>query len=172
MRNSLFVVSRLGLALLFMVIAACASTHMQTNVAAARINAQLSLTYLQLHDPEQAKAKILLAQQQAPHEPAVWYSQAYLLEQTGQPAQAEAAYLKAIALDHKNGAAHNNYGAFLCRQGRYQSAIQQFLLAIADPNYLQTANAYHNAGVCALKIPDEALANQFFQQAGEGKEGL
>ncbi len=135
------------------------------NLPAAEINAQLSLSYLQLGDVERAKQKILLAHQQAPHDPLIWYSQAYFLEKTGESVAAEKAYLKAISLANHNGAAHNNYGAFLCRRGRYSSAISQFLLASQDPDYLHVGDTYENAGICAMKIPDTTLARKFFQQA-------
>ena len=145
-------------------------TEFTENVAetaqAAEINTQLSLAYLtQQHDVVRAKQKLLLAQRQAARNPAVWYVTGYFLETTGETAAAERAYLHAIKLAPRQGASHNNYGAFLCRHGNYTQAVQQFLLAINDPDYLAVASAYENAGQCALKIPDQALANKFFHLA-------
>src|SRR5262245_53752971 len=81
---------------------------------AAELNAQLSLAYLtQQHDVARAKQKILLAQQQAPRDPVVWYVTGYFLESTHEPVAAEQAYQRAMKLAPRNGATHNNYGAFL-----------------------------------------------------------
>lgn len=140
--------------------------NMRKNTGAAEINLKLSLAYLtQEHDVLRAKQKLLLAQQQAPDDPAVWYVTGYFLETLGELAAAERAYLQAIKLAPKRGAAHNNYGAFLCKHGKYLQAIQQFLLAVNDPDYLAVTSTYKNAAQCALKIPDPVLANKYFHLA-------
>lgn len=137
----------------------------QNNLEAAKINIQLGLTYLALNEVDRARQKLLLAQQQAPQYPAVWYAQGYLLEKTGNISDASMAYLKALQLGAKDGAVHNNYGNFLCRQKQYKAAIHQFQLAVQDSHYLHIGSVYQNAGLCALKIPNKVLAKQFFQQA-------
>lgn len=131
----------------------------------ARINAQLGIAYLQKNDMQRAKQKLLLSLAQTPSIPEPWYAMAWFLEVTGNKPQAKIYYLKAIAISPQHGAAKNNYGAFLCRSGHYQAAIQQFLLAAHDPNYLNPAAAYENAGLCAKKIPDNKKSAHYFQQA-------
>ncbi|EKD92180.1 MAG: hypothetical protein ACD_29C00132G0001, partial [uncultured bacterium] len=74
-------------------------------------------------------------------------------------------YQKAIDVEPHSGAAINNYGTFLCRTGRYQEAIQSFLKAAIEPNYLQSASAYENAGICALKMSNILLAKKYFHEA-------
>ena len=59
----------------------------------------------------------------------------------------------------------NNYGTFLCRQGEYKKAETYFLNAIKDVNYIHTAGAYENAGLCALEVPDLAKAKLYFTSA-------
>ncbi len=143
----------------------CSLNPMRNSVA-AEINTQLAMAYLiQEHDAPRAKLKLLLAQQQAPTNPVVWYVTGYFLESTNDIASAEQAYLRAIKLAPHSGATHNNYGAFLCRQERYTQAVEQFLLAVHDPDYLDVGAAYENAGRCALKIPDKNLADKFFHLA-------
>lgn len=144
------------------------SPHPVPNLTkAALINTQIGLGYLKQGDVTLAKEKLILAQQQAPHLPEVLMAMAYFSENTGEPEKASVYYLRAIRENPKLGDAHNNYGAYLCRRGHYQQAIQEFLLAVADPNYLTTANAYENAGLCALLIPDKVLAKQYFTKAHE-----
>jgi type IV pilus assembly protein PilF len=135
------------------------------NPTAANYNVQLGVGYLQQGDVQRAKQKLLLAQAQAPDSAQVQDAMGYFHENTGDNQAAQNSYLKALALDNKSGASQNNYGAFLCRTGHYQEAVQHFLLAVQDPNYLNTAEAYENAGLCALQIPDLSNAQSYFLQA-------
>jgi len=153
--------------ILYFSLCACSTTYpAQTDkISAAEINTKLALAYLDHNDAARGKAKLLLAQKQAPLDPAVWYVSGYFWERTGERAAANQAYLNAIKLAPTLGAAQNNYGAFLCRQGQYSAAISHFLLAIADPNYLSIVGAYENAAQCALKIPNRALAEEYLHLA-------
>ena len=132
---------------------------------AADTNVQLGLAYLQTGDVQRAKQKLLLAEQQAPASTESQGAMGYFLESTGNLFQAEAYYRRAVTLNPKSGAAQNNFGTFLCRRGRYREADQHFLLALQDPNYLNTAQVYENAGLCALQNHDTNKALGYFTQA-------
>jgi type IV pilus assembly protein PilF len=132
---------------------------------AAKINVQLGLAYLEKNQMSQAKKSLLQAKSEAPQEAAVWYGLGYFLERTGDLKSAEEHYRVALALNSNAGPALNNYGTFLCRQNRYSEALKIFEQAAADPHYLEPAVAYANAGLCALKIPNEGLAKHYFQEA-------
>ncbi len=132
---------------------------------AALFNMQLGLGYLKQGDRPRAKKKLLIALEQEPNSAEVNAAMAYYLEQTKELARAKKYYLKAIALSPATGAQFNNYGAFLCRQGKYKDAELYFLKAINDPNYLNTAGAYENAGLCVLAIPAPRKAAFYFTQA-------
>ena len=131
----------------------------------ALMNTQLGMAYLQSQRIPEAKQKLLLALKQAPSIPETWYSMGYFYEATGQGKDAEPYYLKAVNLAPHRGDVQNNYGTYLCRSGNYTGAIQHFLLATQDTQYLDTGSAYENAGLCALKIPDNKLAMQYFNNA-------
>jgi type IV pilus assembly protein PilF len=135
------------------------------NTAAANANVKLAIAFLNQGYTKEAKQKLLLAQKIAPKNPAVWYGMGYFQENTGSFDQAGKAYEKALRLAPKNGAAHNNYGCYLCRHGRYAESIKHFILAVQDPEYLDVGGAFENAGLCALKIPNKKLAIQFFKKA-------
>lgn len=137
------------------------SQHVKT----AKINAQLGMAYLEMNNIPRAKQKLLLAIQQAPTSPEPWYSMAYLLETTGNIEEADRHYMKAITIAPKRGDAHNNYGTFLCRRGKYALSIQHFLQAVKDPTYLNAADAYENAGLCAMKNKNPQQAIHFFKSA-------
>lgn len=70
-------------------------------------------------------------------------------ERHGNNAEAGEHYAKAAALAPGAGAALNNYGAWLCRNGRAQESLAWFDRALADRSYATPASALANAGACA-----------------------
>lgn len=134
---------------------------------AALYNTQLGLAYLNQGDRPRAKRKLLIALTQAPDSPEANASMAYFLEKCGDMTRAAVYYRKAMALAPKDGAQLNNYGAFLCRRGQYSEAEPYFMHAIEDANYIHTAGAYENAGLCAAAIPDYTKAKMYFVKALE-----
>jgi len=156
--------------LLMTLISACSTQKKSSALAlnkvkTAQINIQLGMGYLQRHDTQRAKTKFLTALEYGPEMPESWYAMGYFLESTGNSQAAKKYYEKALKLAPTRGDVQNNYGTYLCRNGAYQAAIHHFQLAAKDPNYLDIASAYENAGLCALKMPNKSLAKKFFQQA-------
>jgi len=135
------------------------------NPKAAHFNVQLGLGYLQQGDVRRAKRKLLLALQQDPKSSLVNDGMAYYLERTQDYAQAEHYYRLAIEHAPGDGAALNNYGTYLCRRGKFHAAELQFQAAVRDPNYVRSADAYENAGLCALELPNLAKARFYFNNA-------
>jgi type IV pilus assembly protein PilF len=135
------------------------------NAKAAKINTQLGMGYLKQGNTSRAKQKLLMAQEQAPRSPDVAGALGYYFETTGEMNQAQRYYLRALNLAPGKGAQLNNYGAFLCRQAKYSEAEKYFIRATKDINYVNSAGAVENAGICALAIPNLALAKQYFEQA-------
>ncbi len=141
-------------------------------VKVAKLHVQLGLALLENNNVSLAKQKFLQAKYEAPKEPSVWYGMGYFLERTGDVKTAEQHYRKAIDLHSTEGAARNNYATFLCRQGRYQEAFNEFNKAVEDSNYLQSAQAFLNASICASKIPDKQLAEAYLKKALEKDSSL
>lgn len=131
----------------------------------AMINAKLGIAYLEQNDVQRAKQKLLMALDQGPGIPEPWYSMGYFLETTGNMAEANKYYLKAIQIAPKRGDTHNNYGTFLCHSGQYQASIKHFMIAATTMDYLDPAAAYENAGLCAMKMHAYQQAAGYFQQA-------
>ena len=165
---------RMLIVLLTLTLLGCASNPPQqsvsskpkvNNVQAAEYNTQLGIGYLHQNNYERAKEKLLLALKQNPASPQANSAMAYFLEKTADYQNAETYYKKAISLAKDSGPMQNNYGAFLCRRGQYLEANQQFVQAAQDPKYLNPANAYENAGLCAMLIPDHDAAINYFKEA-------
>jgi type IV pilus assembly protein PilF len=134
---------------------------------ATNLNIQLGLSYLKQGDVPRAKRKLLIAKEIAPESAEVNGALAYYYEKTGDLIQAKQYYQKALSLSPTHGAQLNNYGAFLCRLGHYVQADAYFLKAVQDVNYVNTAAAYENAGLCAAEIPDNEKAKAYFIKALE-----
>lgn len=150
--------------------AACDSVSTNTmsqNSIAANYNVQLGLGYLEQNQKVRAKQKLLLALHQAPNWPIALNAMAYFLEKTGEDKEAAYYYQSALKNSPHDGASLNNYGAFLCRKGNYQLAKQYFLKAVNEINYVNSAEAYENAGLCSLQAYDELNGETFFLKALE-----
>lgn len=80
---------------------------------------------------------------------------------------ADKEFRAAIALDSSNGDTNNNYGRFLCEQGKPQEGLRYFKKALADPFYKTPALANTNAGGCLLLGNDYAGAEPYLRKALE-----
>ncbi|MBS0290696.1 MAG: type IV pilus biogenesis/stability protein PilW [Proteobacteria bacterium] len=132
---------------------------------AAKLNLELGLSYLTQDQVSRAKSKFIKAKELAPDLPEVHYTYGYFLERVGENTEAQKAYEKAISLNPTGGNEHNMYAAFLCRQHQYKHSEKEFLKALEDPNFNSTSQAYENAGLCVLQIPDVAKATEYFEKA-------
>ncbi len=135
------------------------------NAKAAEVNVQLGLGYLRQGNVRRAKQKLVTAKEQAPNSPDVLGALGYYFEQTDNAIQAERYYRQALHLAPGHGAQLNNYGAFLCRKGKYTEADKFFERASKDLNYMNSAGALENAGLCSLAIPNLAMAKGYFEKA-------
>lgn len=71
-------------------------------------------------------------------------------DQRGDRVKAGELYGKAALLAPEKGAILNNFGTWLCSNGRAAESLAWFDRALADPSYGQRASALANAGACAL----------------------
>lgn len=137
----------------------------QKRAQAASYNLQMGMGYLKQGDTPRAKRKFLTALELNPDSPDSMSGMAYFLEKTGDLKEARKYYLKGLALAPNSGPQLNNYGTFLCRTGDYKGAEEYFLKAVNDVNYVNSAGAYENAGLCVAAIPDNKKAEMYFVKA-------
>lgn len=76
---------------------------------------------------------------------------ALALDRQGEAAAAGRHYARAAELAPASGAALNNYGSWLCLNGRAAESLQWFDRALADRGYASPASALANAGACATE---------------------
>ena len=122
------------------------------NEEASDVNTEMGLGYLQQNNFELANEKLLKALRQNPESVKANYVYAVLQDKLEQKELAEYHYQKATELDPKNSEAANNFGAFLCRNGRELESEKYFKRAVKNPLYKTPEYAYTNAAICLLKV--------------------
>jgi type IV pilus assembly protein PilF len=132
---------------------------------AALANVELGLGYLGQGQIARAKSKLTHAIRLAPALPEARSGMAYFLEMTGDYTDAEKPQKKAIRLSKNQGAAYNNYGAFLCRGSRFSEADEAFHRALTDKDYPRTSEIYENAGLCAIRAQHKVEAIDYLRTA-------
>ena len=80
---------------------------------------------------------------------------------------AEKSFQRALQIEPDNSDLDNNYGWFLCQHGREKESLTWFDRALKNPLYTQKAKPLQNAGVCANKLGDAALAEDYFRRSFE-----
>lgn len=118
------------------------------NARAAQVNAQLGLGYLQRGQKQAAAEKLARALEQDPNSALVQHANALLQDGLGETEAAERHFRHAVDLDPKDSEAHNNYGAFLCRQKRTDEGVAMLEQALANPLYATPEFAWSNIGQC------------------------
>lgn len=132
---------------------------------AATYNTRLAIGYMQQGRMDLAQNKLAEALRQGPKMSLVHNALALYYERTGRPKEADHQYMLSLDYDPGNPNTQNNYGAFLCRQGKYRQSIGYFVKASDNLDYDTPDKALANAGLCALRIPDQAMAKKYFTQA-------
>jgi type IV pilus assembly protein PilF len=72
---------------------------------------------------------------------------------------------RSLRIDPADSSAHNNFGLLLCQTKREKEGIKHFLQALKNPLYDKADSALANAGVCAQRMSDNRLAEEYFSKA-------
>ncbi|MGA9333815.1 MAG: type IV pilus biogenesis/stability protein PilW, partial [Rudaea sp.] len=94
---------------------------------------------------------------------------AVLYEKIGNIKAAEQHYARAVELAPKSGDANNNYGVFLCAEGKYAEAQKYFSAAMHDPFYKTPDVLLTNAGTCLV---DHAGASNYDEAERDFRSAL
>lgn len=89
----------------------------------------------------------------------------------GEDADAETSFRRALELAPGDPDANNHYGWFLCLKGREKEGISHLMTAVRNPLYPTPTKPYTNAGLCALRLKDDAAAEDYFKKAVTADQG-
>jgi type IV pilus assembly protein PilF len=136
---------------------------------AARIYVELGQRYMEQNKLDYAMENLNKALDRDPNYVDAHTVIGVLYEHIGNTKAAEEHYAKAVQLAPKSGDANNNYGQFLCNNGRAAQSQPYFAAAMADPFYKTPDILYSNAGSCLMKAGsghlDDAIG--YFRKALE-----
>jgi len=120
---------------------------------------------LQRGNLDSAEAQARAALKVEPKSAEAYTVLAVIAGQRGQRDLAGKNYAKAVQLAPGDGDVLNNYGAWLCANGRAAESLAQFSAALQDPGYATPAAALGNAGACALRAGQTGLAEENLRRA-------
>lgn len=141
------------------------SSDQTDNQKRSRIRLQLAIGYYEQRQMPVALDEIKQALQADPDSADAYSVRALIYMEMGEIRLAEENFLRAIKLAPNNPDMSNNYGWFLCQNGREREALAYFDATLKNKAYQSPWKALHNAGVCSLKLKDAVAAERFFVQA-------
>jgi type IV pilus assembly protein PilF len=125
----------------------------------------LGLQYLRAGDTASAKRPLLHALDLDDNYAPAFNGLALVFQAEDDLALAEEYFRKAVAADPQSAMIHNNFGAFLFAQRRYDEACRELARATEDPFYQQRAQAFENLGRCYRQIGRLDVAEHAFRRA-------
>lgn len=131
----------------------------------AGIRLQLAIGYYQQRQWQTALDEARQAIQIDPTLTDAYTMAALTYMELGDARQAEENFLHAMKLSPNDPDLSNNYGWFLCQNGRAQQSIPYFEAAVRNKAYQSPAKALSNAGTCSLQLKHTAEAERYFNEA-------
>lgn len=135
------------------------------NQRRARIRLQLAVGYYEQRQMAVALDEIRQALAADPAFAEAYVMRALIYMEMGENKLAEENFLQAIKLFPNNPDFNNNFGWFLCQNGREKDSIAYFDAALKNRAYQSPAKALNNAGICSMKLKDKTAAERYFSQA-------
>lgn len=157
-------------AALVLLLAACSVQEFPTErkvdaIAGARDRVALASEFLQKGENDRALVSLKKAIALDPKSAEAHNLMGVLLERESDPKGADKYYRKAIKLRQDYSQAHNNYGVFLFKRGKYARAADEFEKAASDISYALRASAFEGLGRSALKLGDRERAESALNRA-------
>ncbi len=131
----------------------------------ARIRLELAANYYQQGNFNVALDELRHALEVDPGYAAAYGVLGLVYRDLGDLDRAEDSFQRGLQLAPGDPDLNNNYGWFLCQTGRERKSIEYFQRALKDPLYATPAKPLHNAGICSMRLGDEAAAEGYFQRA-------
>lgn len=137
----------------------------------ARIRLQLAIGYYGQRQLPVALDELRQALQADPRLADAYSMRGLIYMEMGENQLADDSFRQALKLAPNAPDYNNNYGWFLCQNGRERESIAYFENALKIRSYQSPGKAYHNAGVCSLKLKDTKAALRYFTLAFQHEPG-
>ncbi len=138
----------------------------QTNVEKrASIRLQLAVGYFQDNKLEVALDEVKQAIAINPEFADAYGVRGLIYAQMGEIRLADESFRRALRLSPNNPEFSNNYGSFLCQNGRGAEGLRYFDAAIKNPTYQSPFSAMLNAGSCSLRLKQYDGAERYLLDA-------
>lgn len=131
----------------------------------AQIRLELAVDYYEQHQLPVALDEIKQALQADPNLADAYSVRGLIYMDMGETRLADENLLRALKLSPGNPDFANNYGWFLCQNGRPADSIGYFDSALKIRSYRYPSKALNNAGLCSLKLNNGVAAENYFRQA-------
>ena len=128
----------------------------------AAIRLQLAVDYYQQGQHKVALEEIRQALVVSPDLVDAYSVRALIFMDLNDKQRAEDNFLHALKLAPNNSDLSNNYGWFLCQNGKEKESIQYFERVLKDTSYPTPVKVLGNAGVCSLRLKDVINAERYF----------
>lgn len=137
----------------------------------ARTHLQLAIGYYEQRQTNVALDEIKQTLNADPDSSDAYSVRALIYMDMGETRLAEDNFQHAMKLSPNNPDLSNNYGWFLCQNGRPAESIAYFETTLKNRSYQSPAKALNNAGVCSEKLKNNAAAERYFMQAFKYEPG-
>jgi type IV pilus assembly protein PilF len=114
----------------------------------ARARLELATNYFASGQNATALEEVRLALSANPNSSQAYSLQGLIYGAMGDMVQAESSFRRALQVDARDPDTMHNFGWFLCQQGRYDEAHNQFRTALALPTYREPSRTLLVQGVC------------------------
>ena len=131
----------------------------------ARIHTELASAYFERGSMGVALEELRTAIAADPNYAAAYSVLGLVHMELRESAVAQQHFERALRLSPNDPDINNNYGWFLCQNGREEQSINYFLAALKNPLYSTPARSYINAGLCSMRKNNERDAFDYFQRA-------
>ncbi len=141
------------------------SSDQTDNQKRAGIRLQLAMGYYGQGQMPVALDEIKQALQADPNFADAYSMRALIYMNMGETRLAEDNFQQALRLSPANPDFNNNYGWFLCQNGRESQSISYFESALKNRAYQSPAKALNNAGLCSMRMKDTVAAERYLNEA-------
>ncbi len=137
----------------------------------AAIRMQLAIDYYQQGQQKVALEEIKQALISSPDMVDAYNVRGLIFMDMGEKQLAEDNFVYALKLAPNNPDVAQNYGWFLCQNGRERQAMPYFDLALKDSKYTGVSKTLSTAGICSLRLKDTVAAERYFMLAFRADPG-